>query len=101
MDEIFAMPNRKLVLRVELYVTRPRSRREVVSRSETVRMFPGRCEPGLVVGRVMRERKGAVAVTVCGPGAFGDEVRAAVRGQGLGGEGKGGTVDFVEEGFSW
>ncbi|KAL2050074.1 hypothetical protein ABVK25_009684 [Lepraria finkii] len=97
MDEILQMPNRKQVLKVLLFVTKPRSAREVVSRSETVQMFPGRCNPNIVLGREMIGRVGAVSVTVCGPGAFADEVRGAVRV--VVDEGK--TVDFMEESFTW
>ena len=97
MDDILQMPNRKQVLKVLIFVTKPRSAREVVSRSETVQMFPGRCNPGVVLGKEMVRRVGAVGVTVCGPGAFADEVRAAVRGVVDCGK----TVDFVEESFTW
>ena len=97
MDEILQMSNRKQVLKVLLFVTQPRSAREVVSRSETVQMFPGRCNPAVVLGKELPSRVGATAVTVCGPGAFTDEVRGAVRGV----VGEGATVDFVEESFTW
>ena len=103
MDEILALPNRRDVLKVVLFVTKPRSRREVVSRSERVLMHPGRCNPTTVLEEEMASRVGAVAVTVCGPGAFGDEVRAGVRnvvGRCTDG-GKGATIDFIEESFSW
>lgn len=100
MDQILAMPNRKSVLKVLLFVTKPRSQSEVRSRSETVRMFPGRCEPRVVLEGEVRSRVGAMAVGVCGPGAFGDEVRGAVRGL-SDGEGEGAVVDFVEESFTW
>ena len=96
MDELLALPNRKLVLKVMLFVTRPRSAREVVSRSETVLMFPGRCDPAVLLAKELELRRGAMAVTVCGPGAFGDDVRCAVRGV----VGRG-TLDFIEEGFTW
>ena len=113
MDEILGMPNRKQMLRLEIFVTRPRSAREVVSRSETVLMYPGRCNPDVILAREMERRIGAVGVTVCGPGAFADDVRAAVRrvgigggdveggGGGGGGSGSGGVCDFVEESFTW
>lgn len=97
MDEILQMPNRKQVLKVLLFVTKPRSAREVVSRSETVQMYPGRCSPSVVLSKEMGARVGAMGVTVCGPGAFADEVRNAVRG--CVDEGK--TVDFCEESFTW
>lgn len=44
----------------------------------------------------MDRRVGATVVTVCGPGAFADDVRRAVRDVV-----EGGTVDFVEEAFTW
>ena len=97
MDEILQMSNRKQVLKVLLFVTQPRSAREVVSRSETVQMFPGRCNPAVLLGKELTNRIGATVVTVCGPGAFGDQVRSAVRGV----IGEGPTVDFVEESFTW
>lgn len=96
MDEVLAMPNRKEVLKVLLFITKPRNTREVISRSETVQMFPGRANPRVIIEKEMENRVGAMAVTVCGPGAFADDVRAAARGQI--GEG---TVDFVEESFTW
>lgn len=96
MDEVLAMPNRKEVLKVLLFITKPRNAREVISRSETVQMFPGRANPRVIIGKEMESRVGAMAVTVCGPGAFADDVRAAAREQvGVG------TVDFVEESFTW
>ncbi|MCJ1427989.1 hypothetical protein MMC29_005896 [Sticta canariensis] len=96
MDEILAMPNRKEILKVLLFITKPRNAREVISRSEMVQMFPGRANPKVIVGKEMESRVGAMAVTVCGPGAFADDVRAAAREQ----VGRG-TVDFVEESFTW
>ena len=96
MDHILQMGNRKQVLKVLLFVTKPRSAKEVVSRSETVQMFPGRCDPKLVLGKEVTTRCGAMGVTVCGPGAFADEVRGAVRGVDTGA-----TIDFVEESFTW
>ncbi|MCJ1483269.1 hypothetical protein MMC06_003436 [Schaereria dolodes] len=96
MDEILGMPGRREYLKVLVFVTKPRSAREVVSPSTTVQMFPGRANAKVLVEKEMRDRVGAMAVTVCGPGAFADDVRAAVRG--VVGEG---TVDFVEESFTW
>ena len=97
MDEILALPNRKHVLRLLIFVTRPRSAKEVSSRSETVQMFPGRCQPTELLRTEMERRVGAVGVTVCGPGAFADDVRLAVRTVGV----TAGTCDFVEEAFTW
>ena len=79
-------------------------------------MYPGRCNPRVVLGREVERRVGAVGVTVCGPGAFADDVRDAVRwvGSGNGGAGAGAgaglsrgegggdpVCDFVEESFTW
>src|SRR6201999_889496 len=79
MDEILRMPRRKEVLKVKLFITKPRSRAEVVSRTGTVQMYPGRCNAQTIIDAELKERVGAMAVTVCGPGAFADSVRAAAR----------------------
>ena len=96
MDEILRMPGRRDVLRVLLFITKPKSQAEIVSGTGTVQMFPGRCNPQTVLDREIQERVGAMAVTVCGPGAFADGVRAAVR-QRV----QVGSLDFVEEAFTY
>lgn len=96
MDEILAMPYRKQVVKIMMFITKPRDAREVRSRSETVLMFPGRASPKIIIANEMKTRVGATAVTVCGPGAFADDVRAAVR-ENIGR----GTLDFIEESFTW
>lgn len=96
MDEILGMEGRRERLSVKLFVTKPKSPREVVSPSQTVQMFPGRCQPGKVLDQEWAERVGSIGVSVCGPGAFADEVRGAVR-ERIGW----GTVDFLEEAFTW
>ena len=96
MDEILAMPYRKQVVKIMMFITKPRDAREVRSRSETVLMFPGRANPRIIIGNEMKTRVGATAVTVCGPGAFADDVRAAVR-ENI----EKGTLDFIEESFTW
>ncbi|KAL8667929.1 MAG: hypothetical protein Q9202_000394 [Teloschistes flavicans] len=96
MTEIFQMPHRQQVLKVLLFVTKPRHAGDVVSRSTQVRMYGGRCKPERIVEEEFEKRVGAMAVTVCGPGAFADEVRSAVREKV-----EEGVVDFVEESFSW
>lgn len=97
MDQILQMGNRKQVLKIVMFVSRPRIKGEAVSRSETVQLLPGRCDPGIMLRKEMATRVGATAVTVCGPGAFADEVRGAVRGI----VDTGVTMDFVEESFTW
>ena len=96
LDQILAMENRREFLKIELYISKPRANQLISSRSETVQMFPGRCKPDEILAKEMPGRIGATAVTVCGPGAFADEVRAATRDRIYEG-----AVDFVEESFTW
>ncbi|KAF7595616.1 hypothetical protein BBP40_005364 [Aspergillus hancockii] len=97
MDQILRLPGRRDILTIKLFVSKPKSSREIVSPSATVQMFPGRCRPQVVLDEVIPNRVGATIVSVCGPGAFADEVRAAARDN----IGKGAVVDFVEEAFTW
>jgi hypothetical protein len=97
MDHILRLPSRRDVLVIKLFISKPRSSRDIVSPSSTVQMFPGRCRPGVVLDEVLPSRVGASLVSVCGPGAFADEVRGAARGW----IGRGAVVDFVEEAFTW
>ncbi|KAI4124745.1 MAG: hypothetical protein LQ338_004641 [Usnochroma carphineum] len=96
MTEIFKMPHRREILKVLLFVTKPRHAGDVVSRSTQVQMYGGRCKPGKIVEEEFEKRVGAMAVTVCGPGAFADEVRMATRERV-----QEGVVDLMEESFSW
>jgi hypothetical protein len=96
MNEILALPSRKEVLTVKLFITRPNSPREIVSPSSTVQMYPGRPNVRLLTETAVKERVGAMCVTVCGPGSLADNVREAVRGaQEIG------AIDFIEESFTW
>ncbi|OJJ45640.1 hypothetical protein ASPZODRAFT_17091 [Penicilliopsis zonata CBS 506.65] len=97
MDSILRLPNRREVLTIKLFVSKPKSSREITSPSASVQMFPGRCRPDVVLDEFISQRVGAVAVSVCGPGAFADEVRVAARSR----IGKGAVVDFFEEAFTW
>lgn len=96
MDEILHMPGRREVLKMELFVTKPRDGKDLISPSNTVRLYPGRCRPGTVLDDELPTRVGATAVSVCGPGAFADDVRAAVRERM-----HWGSLDFFEEAFTW
>lgn len=96
MDQILRMEHRREVLRIQLFVTKPRHRGEVISNTGSVQMFPGRCNPQTIIDKEMQERIGAMGVTVCGPGAFADSVRSAVRSVVTQG-----AVDFVEEAFTY
>ena len=96
MDEILNMPSRRQYLQIYIFVSKPRSARDIVSPSARVQMFPGRANPRVLVEKEMQNRVGAMAVTVCGPGALADDVRDSCRrvvGQGV--------IDFIEESFTW
>lgn len=96
MTEILAMDRRRECLRIMLFVSRPRSTKEIHSPSSTVQMFPGRPNIEHLIGAEMENQVGAMGVTVCGPGALSDEVRLAVRNRQYHG-----TIEFCEEAFSW
>ncbi|CAM1501779.1 Fc.00g037630.m01.CDS01 [Cosmosporella sp. VM-42] len=96
MDTILRIPNRKDILRIQIFVTRPNNPRDITSASATVRMFPGRPNIPLLLQKEVQEQVGAMCVSVCGPGALGDDVRAAVRAL------QGHTcLDLVEESFTY
>lgn len=97
MDQILRLPGRRETLVVKLFVSKPRRAADIVSPSATVQMHSGRCRPDVVLDEILPARVGATLVSVCGPGAFADEVRAATRGR----IGRGAVVDFVEEAFTW
>lgn len=96
MTEILAMEKRREVLRILLFVSRPRSSKEIHSPSSTVQMYPGRPNIDTLMGIEMENQIGAMGVSVCGPGALSDEVRQAVRKRS-----ENGTIDFVDEAFTW
>nr|QGR04872.1 ferric-chelate reductase [Penicillium brasilianum] len=97
MDQILRLPGRRDILIVKVFVSKPRRAADIVSPSATVQMHSGRCRPDVILNELMPKSVGATFVSVCGPGAFADEVRAAARGR----IGKGAVVDFVEEAFTW
>jgi hypothetical protein len=97
MDQILRMPSRREILIVKLFVSKPRRAADIISPSATVQMHSGRCRPDVVLDEILPGRIGATVVSVCGPGAFADEVRAATRDR----IGKGAVVDFTEEAFTW
>ncbi|GJN69303.1 metalloreductase [Purpureocillium lilacinum] len=96
MDAVLRIPNRKDILRIQVFVTRPENPRDIVSASSTVKMFPGRPNVPLLLAKEVQDQIGAMVVTVCGPGGLADDVRGAVRRL------QGDTViDFIEESFTW
>ena len=67
--------------------------------TELERLLERREQMGVQIRELLKEmpeRIGAVGVTVCGPGAFSDSVRKAVR-EVI----DEGSVDFIEEAFSY
>ena len=97
MNQILELPGRREMLKVRLFVTKPMSNRLFSSPSSTVRISPGRCQPGILLDEILRNRVGATAVSVCGSGNFADEVRSATRQR----IGRRMAIDFVEEAFTW
>lgn len=99
MDEILKMPGRRDILEMNLFVTKPKSRNDYVSPSKSIKLRGERCVPAKILDSVLRfpgGRVGACFVSVCGPGAFADEVRSAVRERMWAG-----GLDMNEESFTW
>jgi len=97
MDTVLRLPNRKELLHIKLFVTRPKNPREIISASNTVQMFPGRPNVPMLLAKEVSEQMGAMCVTVCGPGGLADDVRAGVRKI----QEERQVVDFIEESFTW
>ncbi|TVY52442.1 Ferric reductase transmembrane component 3 [Lachnellula cervina] len=96
MDLVLKMPRRREILQVKLYVTRPKNPRDIISPSSTVQMSAGRPKIGHILREEVTAQKGAMCVTVCGPGGLADNVREVVREvQDVS------VVDFIEESFTW
>jgi predicted ferric reductase len=95
MDQILRMPGRKRVLRIKLFISRPKGRLDNHA-SSSVQMFAGRLSADTILEQEMKTRVGAMAVTVCASGAMADSVRAATR-KHL----QEGSVDFIEEAFTY
>lgn len=96
MDEILAMPGRKEVVKMYMFITKPKNKGDTASKSQTVLMFGGRPNVQQIVDRELQSQVGAMAITCCGPGALADDVREAVRNRI-----SEGTIDFIEESFTW
>ncbi|KAL8714179.1 MAG: hypothetical protein Q9220_001908 [cf. Caloplaca sp. 1 TL-2023] len=96
MTTILAMDKRRDILRIQLFVTRPRSTKEIHSPSATVQMFPGKPNVDTLIEMESENQIGAMGVSVCGTGGLSDDVRAAVRRR----QGSR-NIDFLEQGFTW
>ena len=96
MTQILSMEKRRDVLCIKLFITRPRSAKEVHSPSSTVQMFPGRPSVATLIGKECENMIGCMGVSVCGTGELQDDVRRVVREKGAWA-----NIDFIEESFSW
>lgn len=96
MTQILSMEKRRDVLKVLLFVSRPRSTKEIHSPSSSVQMFPGKPDVAALLQKEVDHQIGAMAVSVCGTGSMADDVRCAVRDRVQSTE-----IDFFEEAFSW
>lgn len=96
MTTILGMERRREILRIMLFISRPRNTKEIQSPSATVQMFPGRPNIDTLVGIEAENQIGAMGVLVCGNGSMSDDVRRVCR--------KRQTkthIDFIEESFTW
>ncbi|KAF3913160.1 hypothetical protein AA313_de0203992 [Arthrobotrys entomopaga] len=96
MREILSMDKRRDILKVLVYITRPKADITQVSPTGSVELRPGRPNFDQIMDTEIQDSVGTIAATVCGPGAFQDSVRAAVRKQLHRVE-----MDFLEESFTW
>ncbi|CAI6336734.1 unnamed protein product [Periconia digitata] len=95
MDQILRLPGRKQVLRIKLFISRPKG--PIQNRAgDSVVMYAGRCNAATEIENEFRHRVGAMAVTVCGSGGMADSVRAATRSWV-----EEGSVEFIEEAFTF
>ncbi|KAF2857922.1 putative FRE ferric reductase-like transmembrane component [Piedraia hortae CBS 480.64] len=96
MTGILGMDQRRDVLKIQLFVTRPRSTKEIHSPSSSVQMFPGKPDVGNLIDQAQAQQVGAMALSVCGTGSLADDVRFAHRERCEKTE-----IDLYEEAFSW
>lgn len=96
MTSILSMDKRRDILKILLFVTRPRSTKEIHSPSASVQMFPGKPDVGALIEKEQQVQVGAMAISVCGTGSLSDDVRLAMRDRCEKTE-----IDFFEEAFSW
>ena len=97
MDKILRMENRRDIVRIKVFITRPKNSSQLSSKSSTVEIFPGRPNIPMLLIKEAQEQMGAMCVTVCGPGGLADDVRDGVRTV----LDEKQVVDFIEERFTW
>jgi NAD(P)H-flavin reductase len=96
MVEILSYPKRREVLRILIYVTRPKNNIKIHSPSSGVQVLPMKPNIQTIVDQEVQDSIGAIGVLVCGVGGLADDVRKASR-----------TwmdkinIEFQEESFSW
>ncbi|KIW01171.1 uncharacterized protein PV09_07455 [Verruconis gallopava] len=96
MTAILSMPKRREVLKIMLFVTKPKSTKEIQSPSASVQMFPGKPNISALVDQEVASAIGAIGVSVCGVGALADDVRKCCRSWMTRA-----NIEFSEEAFSW
>lgn len=96
MTQILGMEKRRDILKILLFVTRPRSTKEIHSPSASVQMFPGKPDVSALIAKEQERQVGAMAISVCGTGGLSDDVRKGARERMAETE-----IDFFEEAFSW
>jgi hypothetical protein len=96
MTEILAMEGRREVLSIRVYASKPSVPINTSKAKPTMQIIEGRANPSAVLDEVLPQRIGATMVSVCGPGALADEVRAAVRAR-L----PDANISLNEESFTW
>jgi hypothetical protein len=96
MTQILGMEKRRDILKILLFVTRPRSTKEIHSPSASVQMFPGKPDVNALIAKEQERQVGAMAISVCGTGGLSDDVRKGARERCEDSE-----IDFFEEAFSW
>jgi hypothetical protein len=96
MTQILSMEKRRDILKILLFVTRPRSTKEIHSPSSSVQMFPGKPDVGALIEKEQQNQVGAMAISCCGTGSLSDDLRRSMRERCQQTE-----IDFFEEAFSW
>ncbi|EXJ91148.1 hypothetical protein A1O1_04257 [Capronia coronata CBS 617.96] len=96
MTEILHMEGRREILKIMVCVSRPTHHINPKKSKPTVQLIEGRVDPGSILDEVLPARIGATMISVCGPGALADEVRAAVRKRM-----HKANMDMNEESFTW
>jgi predicted ferric reductase len=97
LEELSCMQHFSDVVRIRVYVSRMSAISiGTVPLPDCVDVRPQRCEPQRIVDEEVVAQVGAMVVSVCGPGEFGDSVREAVRRRVCIR-----SVDFIEEAFSY